>query len=139
MALTSGKRFVIKSTFAFIALAVIVTGAAWAHHNMSAVFDIDQRFTRTGTLTELDWRNPHIYLFVDVTSDPGLVETWSFEGPTPTFFRNSDNADKSDFENAIGETVTVEASRARDNSLSGLIRMVTLPGNQVVLLCPQNC
>ncbi len=117
-----------KRMFASIALAVIVTGSAWAHHNMSVVFDFDQRFTRIGTLTELDWRNPHIYLFVDVTSDQGLVETWSFAG-----------ADKSDFENAIGETVTVEASRARDGSLSGLIRMITLPEGQVVSLCPQNC
>jgi len=106
---------------------------------MSAVFDFNQRFTRTGTLTELDWRNPHIYLFVDVTSDQGLVETWSFEGPTPTFFRDPDNADKSDFENAIGATVTVEASRARDGSLSGLIRQITLADGTVVSLCPQNC
>ena len=125
--------------FASITLAVIVTGSAWAHHSMSAVFDFDQRFTRTGTLTELDWRNPHIYLFVDVTSDQGLVETWSFEGPTPTLFRSPDNANKSDFENAIGKTVKVEASRARDGSLSGLIRMITLPDGTAVPLCPQNC
>ncbi len=128
-----------KSMLASIALAVIVSGSAWAHHSMSAVFDFSQRFTRTGTLTELDWRNPHISLFVDAESDQGLVETWSFEGPTPTFFRKSDNVDKSDFENAIGKTVTVEASRARNGSLSGLIRMITLPEGTVVSLCPQNC
>ena len=120
---------------------MLVAGAAWApaHHSMSAVFDFDQRFTRTGTLTELDWRNPHIYLFVEANSDQGRVETWSFGGPSPTFFRNSDNVGKDDFENAIGETVTVEASRARDGSLSGLIRILTLPEGKVVSLCPQNC
>ncbi len=127
-------RFII-ATLALTVLPPLVS----AHHSMSAVFDFNQRFTRTGTLTQLDWRNPHIYLFVDAKSDQGLVETWSFEGPTPTFFRNPGNVDKSDFENAVGETVTVEASRARDGSLSGLIRMVTLPGGQVVSLCPQNC
>ncbi len=128
-----------KRLFASIALVVLVGGPAWAHHSMSAVFDFDQRFIRTGTLTELDWRNPHIYVFVDVQDDLGQSETWAFEGPSPTFFRNPDNANKSDFENAIGETVTVEASRARDNSLSGLIRMITLPDGLVVSLCPQNC
>ncbi len=131
-------RSILKRSGVSAALLLIALPVS-AHHSMSAVFDFDQRFIRTGTLTELDWRNPHIYLFVDANSDQGLVETWSFEGPTPTFFRNPGNVDKSDFENAVGETVTVEASRARDGSLSGLIRMVTLPGGQVVSLCPQNC
>ena len=127
-------RFII-ATLALVILPPLVA----AHHSMSAVFDFNQRFTRTGILTQLDWRNPHINLLVDATSDEGLVETWSFEGPTPTFFRSADNVDKSDFENAVGEVVTVEASRARDGSLSGLIRMLTLPDGKVVSLCPQNC
>jgi hypothetical protein len=123
-----------------VALALMLAaGAAWAHHSMSAVFDFDQRFTRTGTLTSLDWRNPHIYLFVEATGDEGRVETWGFEGPAPTFFRNNDNADKSDFEAAVGQMVTVDASRARDGSLTGLIRQITLTDGTVVSLCPQNC
>ena len=122
--------------------AMLAAGGAWAHHNMSAVFDLDQRFTRTGTLVRLDWRNPHIAVFVEeaggeTNEDPG--ETWAFEGPTPTFFRNNETVDRSDFENSIGEIVTVEASRARDGSLSGLIRQITLADGTVVGLCPQNC
>ncbi len=123
---------------ASIALAVVLAGPAWAHHSMSAVFDFDQRFTRTGTLTELDWRNPHIYLSVDVKSEEGQVETWFFEGPAASFFRVRDIG-KSDFESSLGKTVTVEASRARDGSLSGLIRMITFSDGTVVSLCPQNC
>ena len=105
---------------------------------MSALFDFNQRFTRTGTLTKFDWRNPHIQLSVDAKSDQDQVETWTFEGPSPTFFRTRD-VGKVDFESGIGKTVTVEASRARDGSLSGLIRMITLPDGRVVSLCPQNC
>ena len=123
-----------------IALGVMLgAGTAWAHHGMSALFDFNQRFTRTGTLTKMDWRNPHIYLSVDAKSDQAQVETWSFEGPSPSFFRDGKIAGKSDFQNAIGKTVTVEASRARDGSLSGLMRMITLPDGKVVSLCPQNC
>ena len=110
-----------------------------AHHNMSALFDFNQRFTRTGELVRLDWRNPHIYVFVEAQNDQGQVETWAFEGPSPTLFRNRDSGGKSDFQNAMGKTVTVEASRARDGSLTGLIRMITLPDGLVVSLCPQNC
>jgi len=47
-----------KIVAASLALAVLVMGSTWAHHNMSAVFDVNQRFTVTGTLMKLDWRNP---------------------------------------------------------------------------------
>jgi len=127
------------SISACIALGVMLSaGAAWAHHNMSALFDFNQRFTTTGTLTKADWRNPHIYLTVDAKNDQGQAETWSFEGPAPNVFRNL-NVGKLDFENATGKTVKVEASRARDGSLKGLMRIITLPDGKVVSLCPQNC
>ncbi len=127
-----------KRLFASIALGLVVGGPARAHQNMSALFDFNQRFTRTGTFTELDWRNPHIYLSVDVKSEEDQVETWFFEGPAASFFRVRD-VGKSDFESSLGKTVTVEASRARDGSLSGLIRMITFSDGTVVSLCPQNC
>lgn len=128
-----------KSMLASISLAVVVVGSASAHHSMSALFDFDQRFIRSGTLTQVDWRNPHIYMLVEVKTDEGLLETWAYEGPSPNFFRSREGVGKSDFQSAIGETVTVEASRARNGSRSGLIRMITLPGGKVVSLCPQNC
>jgi hypothetical protein len=132
---------------AAIALGVLLAaGAAWAHHNMAAAFDFNQRFTVTGALAKIDWRNPHIQLSVDVKSDQGQVETWVFEGPDPGFFRRRNvisisktQVNKIHFENAINKTVTTEASRARDGSRSGLIRMITLPDGTVVSLCPQNC
>ena len=127
-----------KSTIlASIALILIAVASTWAHHNMSAVFDFNQRVTETGTLTEIDWRNPHVHFLVDVAGDQEQVETWSFEGPPPGFFRSSDR--RSDFENSIGLTVTVEASRARDGSASGLLREITLADGTVVSACPQNC
>jgi hypothetical protein len=115
---------------------VLVAGSAWAHHNMSALFDFNDRVTLTGTLTKIDWRNPHIYLFVDSKGEQ--VQSWSIEGPPPGFFRNRE-VDKADFEKAIGKTVTFEASRARDGSRSGLLRVITLPDGKLVSACPQNC
>ena len=125
-------------TSVFVVLAVtLLAGSAWAHHNMSAMFDFNQVVTRTGTLAELDWRNPHIYMLVDVEG-AGKVERWSFEGPPPVFFR-SRNVDRPAFEASKGKSVTVEASRARNGSASGLIRQVTLNDGTVVSACPQNC
>ena len=125
-------------TGVFIALAaILLAGSAWAHHNMSAVFDFNDRVTLSGTLTKIDWRNPHIELVVDAKGAGDQVQTWSLEGPPPSFFRARD-INKSDVETALGKTVTAEASRARDGSRSGLLRVMTLPDGKVVSACPQN-
>jgi hypothetical protein len=127
-----------KKVVLSLVVVACAAAAAHAHHNMSAMFDFSQRFTRTGTLSKVDWRNPHIYLFVDVKNEQGQVETWSYEGPPPGFFRTRDIG-KADFESAMTKSVTVEASRARDGSRSGLIREITLPDGKLVSACPQNC
>jgi cell division protein FtsL len=56
-----------------LCLVLVATGTLSAHHNMSAIFDFNQRFTLAGTLTQVDWRNPHIELIVDVKSDQWKV------------------------------------------------------------------
>jgi len=121
-----------------VAIALLAASAARAHHNMSALFDFNDRVTLNGTLAKIDWRNPHIYLAVDVKSGSEQGQSWSVEGPAPNFFRTRD-INKADFEGALGKEVVVEVSRARDHSRSGLIRMLTLPGGKVVSACPQNC
>jgi hypothetical protein len=121
-----------------VVTALLVTGSVGAaHHNMSAEFDFNNRVTITGTLTKLDWRNPHIELVVDV-KDGQRVETWRLEGPAPAFFRDRDIS-RTDFESSFGKSVTAEASRARDGSTWGLLRTMTLPSGKLVSACPQNC
>ena len=128
----------IKRVAVCICTAFLIAAPALAHHNMSALFDFNQRFTETGTLAEMDWRNPHIYLTVEVAGETGDTQTWSFEGPPPIFFRNRQFT-RGDIEGSLGKTVTIEASRARDGSMSGLIRQLTLSDGRVVSACPQNC
>ena len=121
-----------------IALGVLlVAGAASAHHLSSAFFDVDERFTLTGELVRIDWRNPHIELSVDVADDQGQLVTWRLEGPSPGELR--EYIPRSDFADAIGKPIDVEASPARDGSQWGLLRMLTLPGGNPVPLCPANC
>jgi hypothetical protein len=117
--------------------ALLLAGSAWAHHNMSAYFDFNNRVTITGTLTKIDWRNPHVELIVD-TKNGERVETWRLEGPAPGFFRDRD-VERTDFDGALGKPVTAEASRARDGSTWGLLRTMTLPSGKLVSACPQNC
>lgn len=119
-------------------VAALLVNAAWAHHNMTALFDLKDKVTLTGTFTKVDWRNPHINLTMDVKDASGKMETWQIEGPSPNFFRQHD-VGKTDFEGALGKTITAEASRARDKSAWGLMRIITLPDGKVVSACPQNC
>ena len=128
------RRIQLSMAFAVALLATDVL----AHHNMTAIFDFNDRVTVTGALTTVDWRNPHTYLTVDVKGTAGAIESWQIEGPAPSFFRIRELS-KADFEASVGKTVTVELSRARDKSRSGLIRTLTLPNGRVVSACPQNC
>ena len=124
---------------ALVALtALLLTASGRAHHNMSAAFDFNDRVSLTGTITKVDWRNPHIYLVLEVKRDGEPLEAWSIEGPSPSFFRTREIS-SDEFKVAIGKMISAEASRARDGSKSGLIRTVTLPDGKVISLCPQNC
>ena len=128
----SRRRFVMSTILAISVSAV-------AHHGMSAVFDFNDRFSRTGTLVRLDWRNPHIYLYVEAEGFDGQTVEWAYEGPSPVHFRRAEAAKKPDFEDSLGKTVSVDASRARDGSHRGLIRSITLANGKFVPLCPDNC
>lgn len=118
-------------------LALLFAAEATAHHNMTALFDFNDRVSFDGTLTKIDWRNPHIYMTVDAKMEKA-TETWVIEGPSPSFFRIRDFG-KADFEQSIGKIMKVELSRARDKSRTGLIRTLTFPNGKVVSACPQNC
>lgn len=118
-------------------LVLLLAGSVRAHHNMSAIFDFNNRVTMNGTLAKVDWRNPHIELTVD-TKDGERLQPWRIEGPSPGFFRDRD-VSKADFESAVGKAVTFEVSRARDGSTWGLLRTMTLPAGKLVSACPQNC
>ncbi len=126
------------SLLALLGLAALMVSPATAHHNMTAVFDFNDRVTVAGTLTDVDWRNPHTYFIVEVKGAQGAMESWKIEGPSPSFFRIRD-VGKTDFEASVGKSVTVEISRARDKSRFGLIRTFSLSNGKSVSACPQNC
>ena len=123
-------KYRIGSVLSVIAV-LLAAESSWAHHSFSAVFDISKKITLTGTLTKLDWRNPHIEVFVEVKDERGQPEAWVVETWPPNFFR-ARNISKSDFEKAIGQSVTVEVVRARDGSLYGLMLQITLPDGKSV-------
>ena len=88
-------------------------GGLWAHHSPSAEFDMSKSFSVSGTLTKVDWINPHIMMMLDVNG-----EEWKFESNPPAWFRRVGIA-RADFADAIGQKISVDGVRARDGSKFG--------------------
>jgi hypothetical protein len=106
--------------------ALLAATSLQAHHSPSAIFDMQKRVAVSGTLTKINWINPHIVLIMEAKGDGGKIDHWTFESNPPSWYRSVGLA-RVDFAKAIGQTVTVEALPARDGSLFGYMRKITLP------------
>jgi hypothetical protein len=55
----------------------------WAHHATAAQYDVSATITLKGTISRIDWTNPHIHVYIDVKMENGNPETWAVEFPSP--------------------------------------------------------
>jgi len=118
------------------AAVLFVTGSAWAHHSPSSIFDMSKKITLTGTLTQVEWVNPHIAVYIDAKKADGGVENWKFESAPPSWLRRV-GVTSGQFKNAVGQTVTVEGNRAKDGSLYGFLQKITFAdGTSLELVNP---
>lgn len=116
------RIFLLGSAFLFL----FAIPSAWAHHSPSAIFDMSRRISVTGTLTKIDWINPHIVIAMEAKGDSGKIDHWTFESNPPSWYRSVGLA-RADFAKAVGQTITVEGVRARDGTLFGYMRKIKLP------------
>ena len=115
---------------------MLVAAGRSAHHSTTAEFDVTHRMTLSGTLTKVDWVNPHIVVFIDAKGDERCGSRWKFESNPPAWFRRV-GVSRADFSKAIGQTVTVEGNRAKDGSLYGyLLKITYADGNSLELVAP---
>jgi hypothetical protein len=96
----------------------------FGHHSFSAEYDIDKPVTLKGTLTKLEWVNPHGWIYVDVKEDDGKVVNWGVEFGAPNALLRR-GLRKTDF--PVGIEVVVKGYRAKNGSKTVNGTNVTLP------------
>jgi hypothetical protein len=112
-----------------VLLALIWTVPLRAHHSFAAEFDGTKAIRLTGTLTKVEWTNPHSYFYIDVKGEDGQVVKWGCEAGSPGALSRR-GFKRGDLK--LGDTVIVDGYRAKDGSNLVDARRVTLPDGRVV-------
>ena len=108
---------------------LIVSKPVLAHHSEAAEYDLTKPVKVTGTVSKVEWKNPHIWFYVDVKDANGTVTTWGFSGGPPgMLLRRGITRDIL----KIGAVVNVEGSQAKDGSHNASGRKVTFPDGRNV-------
>jgi len=110
-------------------LLLVSVAPMLAHHAFSAEFDHEKSFTVTGTVTKIEWTNPHIWIYIDVKDKDGKVTNWGFQGGPPSYLMRS-GWNKNDLK--VGETVTMQGFKAKDGSNLASGGRATLPNGRKV-------
>jgi hypothetical protein len=101
-----------------------------AHHSAATAYDVDKKVTLRGTVTRVEWQNPHVFYYLDVADNVGKVTNWAIEASTPNqLYRRGWRKD----DLKIGEEVTlVDSSPARNGSSRAYGGTLTLANGRKV-------
>jgi hypothetical protein len=118
------RRHVLAALTVACCALLVPAGAALAHHSFAAQFDASKPVTLDGTITKVEWTNPHTYFYIDVVDSKGKVVNWAVEGGAPNvLYREGWRPDSL----KVGDRVTISASRAKDGSNTANATLVMLP------------
>jgi hypothetical protein len=115
------KRSIVGLIAVFGGLLAVMPASA--HHSFAAEYDSKKPVTLKGTVTKVDWMNPHVYFYIDVAGDDGKITNWGLEMGPPNGLERSGWSRNT---MQIGDEVVVEGTLAKDGSKQANVRSVTL-------------
>ena len=98
-----------------LAILLLAASAAFAHHSVAGQFDTSKSLTLKGSISKVNWMNPHIYVYLDVKESDGTVSTWALE-TLPTAMMRKAGLSKEAVMGTPGEVLTVQIVPARDGT-----------------------
>jgi hypothetical protein len=101
----------------------------FAHHGSGVSYDLKKQVTLTGTITEFDWRNPHVFVLFDVKDDKGVIEHWGGETHTPAQLR-AIGWTKDELK--PGDQITITLFPSRVGASRGLIAKIVLNDKTII-------
>jgi Family of unknown function (DUF6152) len=111
------------ATVLLTAVVMLLGRAVTAHHSFAAEYDANKPVTLTGTVTKIEWMNPHVYFYMDVKDQAGTTTNWAIEAGAPnSLYRAGWRKDSVKF----GDVVTVHGYLARDGTHLVNMRTATL-------------
>jgi hypothetical protein len=121
-----------RAWFAGMTVIGLLAGArpATAHHSF-APFDMNAEKTVNGTVKQIEWTNPHTWVWLDVTNDQGIVETWGFEGMSPNFLARRGWSRTT---LKPGDKISVVFRPLRDGKHGGMFVSAKLPEGRVLTM-----
>jgi Family of unknown function (DUF6152) len=124
----------IRSFFSFLLLALVGSVPLLAHHSFAAEYDDTKPIKVMGTVTKVEWQNPHIWFYIDVKGEDGKVTNYAFSGGAPGQLMRR-GIMKSAIQ--VGSVVTVDGFKAKDGSNNAFGSKVTYPDGRMVFTANQ--
>jgi hypothetical protein len=124
----------LKSLALLATIGLLVSSApVQAHHSFAAEYDSKTVLTLTGTISKVEWTNPHVYVHIDVKDPSGKVSSWALEGYPPNTLKRTGFARATLVQ---GEAVTITAYKSKDGSNTGAGREITFKDGSKKFLGP---